>query len=330
VKQTGIAQKVVPSPATSSSVFARQEKKYPLVPGTAERLVFLLGPALELDGFGPALIRSLYLDTPDHLLIRRSIERPDFKEKLRIRTYGNVTSDSHPAFLELKKKYRGTVYKRRVKMTLREALSFTTEGIVPLSPYQGNPTTVALNRQIMDEMQWALVHYKTLTPSIALSYERSAYTYRTTDTSLRLTIDRDLRWHKGTGELPKKLEMQSACGTLSTQGSMQSACGTPLLPEGACLMELKTFGALPLALTRALDELQLYPQSFSKVGRAYQAFRAGGNFATVTSCDATHVTGCDATRSTTHDAGCSARCDAERGTIPIASCDATLSKAGVQ
>jgi hypothetical protein len=246
-------------PGSSPSVFARQEKKYLLAPGASEKLLFLLGTDLELDGYGPTLISNIYLDTPEHLLVRRSIEKPDFKEKLRIRTYGNVLSDAHPAFLELKKKYLGTVYKRRVKMTLQEALRFVSEGIVPLSPYKGDAAKVALNHQIMDEFQWTLEHYGSLRPSLSVTYERSAYTYTTPSGSLRLTLDSNLAWTSAT----------------THWDPVPVCCCRPLLPPGGTIMEIKTSGALPLGFTRVLSELGLFPQGFSKVGHAYEALIKG-------------------------------------------------------
>ncbi|MDR1184446.1 MAG: VTC domain-containing protein, partial [Coriobacteriales bacterium] len=139
-------------PTASPNVFARQEKKYLLASGVGERLLARLGGALTMDGFGPTRITNLYLDTSNYLLIRRSIEKPDFKEKLRIRVYGEVASGSHPVFLEVKKKYLGTVYKRRIRMTLCEAKRFVEDGIMPSLvaslPRQSNSEKAVLNRQI--------------------------------------------------------------------------------------------------------------------------------------------------------------------------------------
>lgn len=274
--------------AQSPSVFARQEEKYLLAPGASEKLRFLLGSSLEPDGYGPTRIGNIYLDTPEQLLVRRSIEKPDFKEKLRIRTYGNVLDGEHPAFLELKKKYLGTVYKRRVRMTLREALRFVCEGIVPLSPYKGDAAKVTLNHQIMDEMQWTLEHYGQIRPSLAVSYERSAYTYTSPSGTLRLTLDTNARW-----DLPvvspflsprarPGVQPGAQLGTQpgdqhqsDAQEALPSSCSRPLLPPNACIMEIKTSGALSLEFTRILNELKCFPQSFSKVGHAYEALIEG-------------------------------------------------------
>jgi hypothetical protein len=216
-----------------------------------------------MDGSGPTCITNHYLDTPSYLLIRRSIEKPDFKEKLRIRTYGKVADDNHTAFLEIKKKYLGTVYKRRICMTLRDAQRFVRDGTMPSQTAalsrQSNSEKAALNRQIMTEMQWALERYGRLAPVFQVKYERCAYAYQAQGASLRLTIDRDASWSGG-GWKMKSDPNQSY----------------PLLAPGFCLMEIKTSAPLPLALVRALDELELYPRGFSKVGCAYGVFVAAG------------------------------------------------------
>jgi hypothetical protein len=249
--------------ATSPHVFARQEKKYLLAPGVGERLLARLGGALTADDPGPTRITNLYLDTLNYLLIRRSIEKPDFKEKLRVRAYGSVANDSHPVFLEVKKKYLGTVYKRRVRMTLREVQRFVEDGIMPplaaSLPRRSNPEKAALNRQIMAEMRWAFERYGRLAPVFRVEYERCAYAYRAGSASLRLTIDRDACWSRGRWEME--------------DGSVRSY---PLLAAGTGLMEIKTTAPLPLSLAHVLDELELYPRSFSKVGCAYGIFVAAG------------------------------------------------------
>jgi hypothetical protein len=162
----------------SPSVFSRREKKYLLAPGMDERLLAMLGEALVADGHGPARIHNLYLDTASHLLIRRSIEKPDFKEKFRVRAYGDVMDEEHPVFLETKKKYRSAVYKRRVRMTLREARRFVEHGVAPHSPcWDRGAEKAALNRQILDEMRWSFAHYGRLSPSFSVEYGRRAYAF---------------------------------------------------------------------------------------------------------------------------------------------------------
>jgi hypothetical protein len=243
-----------PRPSSSPNVFARTEEKYLLDSGSADLFCALLGNRLALDGNGEALIGSLYLDTPSNQLIRRSIEKPDYKEKLRIRIYGPARTPEHQAFLELKKKLNGTVYKRRVGMTLQEAKALVEQGQQPYTPFEGKPEKVALNRQILEELNFSLQRYGKLGPAIRLDYEREAYNYQPENGSVvRITIDRDVLWRPGDWDFA-------------------NLNGHSLLAPEQRIMEIKTSGALPLEMVHALAELEIYPRSFSKVGTAYQQF----------------------------------------------------------
>ena len=111
-------------------IFRRIEKKYLLTPTQYNALRRRIDGYLEPDEYGRSTVMSLYLDTPDHRLIRSSIEAVDYKEKLRLRSYGTPRPDSR-VFLELKKKFDGVVYKRRVSLTLRQADAYIRSGIKP-------------------------------------------------------------------------------------------------------------------------------------------------------------------------------------------------------
>lgn len=104
--------------------FQRYETKYMLSPIMARKLRKSLPGHLQMDEYGLDTICSLYYDTPDHQLIRRSLEKPVYKEKLRLRSYGPAKETS-PIYVELKKKYEGIVYKRRERMILSEAVKIT-------------------------------------------------------------------------------------------------------------------------------------------------------------------------------------------------------------
>ncbi|MDR3316151.1 MAG: polyphosphate polymerase domain-containing protein [Coriobacteriales bacterium] len=241
----------------SPNVFARQEEKYLLDEDTGKRLIAGLGSALIPDDRGSALVSSLYLDTPEHVLIRRSIEKPDYKEKLRVRTYGSVHMGTHKAFLEIKKKFLGIVYKRRVGMSLREARQFIEQGVLPLSLYRDADTQKAVfNRQIMRELEQARFLYGGLEPLLLLTYERQAYEYVSSDgaSPLRITFDRRIGFAPGSWEW---WEGKETC---------------PLLPADTGVMEIKASNALPLELTRTLAEAGVFPRSFSKIGTAYRQF----------------------------------------------------------
>ena len=221
----------------TACIFKRIEKKYLLTEAQYEALFQRIGAHLKPDAFGRSTVMSLYLDTPDSRIIRNSIEAVDYKEKLRLRSYGTAGADS-TVFLELKKKYGGVVYKRRAAMTLREAERYLRMGI---KPYES---------QIMSELDWAMRLYGRPKAAMLIACEREAW-FDEAHPDLRLTFDRNIRCREN--EL--RLDRGSA--------------GTPLLPKDTVLLEIKTAGAMPLWLADALDAESILPGSFSKYGEAY-------------------------------------------------------------
>ena len=221
----------------TTCVFKRIEKKYLLTEDRYEALFRRIGAQLKPDEFGRSTVLSLYLDTPDHRIIRNSIEATDYKEKLRLRSYGTAGPGSR-VFLELKKKYKGVVYKRRAVMTLQEAERYLEEGAKPF------------DSQIMDEIDWAMKLYGRPKPAMMIACEREAW-FDGEHPDLRLTFDRGIRYRE------RELHLSS--------GGM----GTALLPENTVLLEIKTGGAMPLWLAHALDAEKILPGSFSKYGAAY-------------------------------------------------------------
>ena len=226
-------------------IFRRIEKKYLLSRNEYESLKKQIMGYLEPDEYGRSTIMSLYLDTPDYRMIRSSIEAVDYKEKLRLRSYGTPRTDSR-VFLELKKKFDGVVYKRRVSMTLRQAEAYLRSGIKPY------------DSQIFRELDYAMRFYGNPGPAAVVCYEREAFTVPSVP-DLRLTFDSDARYR--TGEL--RLTAGSA--------------GKNLLPNGTVILEIKTGGGMPLWLSRALDECGIRPASFSKYGTAYRDIRREHN-----------------------------------------------------
>lgn len=219
-------------------VFARYEKKYLLDRAVCQPLVAQLARYMKEDDYGKTTICNLYYDTPDHRLIRASLEKPVYKEKLRLRSYGVPQPDSQ-VFVELKKKYKGVVYKRRIAMPLTEAMRFLKrEG------RGGQPS------QIEREIDWVLGFYPDLRPAMYLSYDRVA-TYGMEDPNLRITFDSRILWRENDLDL--------------CSGSF----GRPLLAPGQRLMEIKIPGAMPLWLSHLLDAYEIRPLSFSKYGRGY-------------------------------------------------------------
>ncbi len=222
-------------------IFQRVEKKYLLTEESYRRLREKLRDRLSHDIYGKSTIGSLYLDTPDFRLIRNSIDAKEYelkyKEKLRLRSYGTPTENTR-VFLEIKKKYRGIVYKRRVAMKLSDAMRYLKTG-------EKN-----VDGQIMKEIDYAMRIYENPKPACAVFYEREAF-YDKEFPSLRLTFDRNVRYRTDDLDLTK--------GTH----------GTSILSPDAVLMEIKTAGAMPLFLVNTLNELKIYPSSFSKYGTAF-------------------------------------------------------------
>jgi hypothetical protein len=284
------------------TVFARVEEKYLLDKSKLEALFKDSGGSFVEDKWGESYIRNLYLDTPDCLLIRRSIEKPYYKEKLRVRTYGNdclgdsclgndclgdicgdhcgdmsrgkpagicpesSESGKESAFVELKKKMDGQVYKRRVSMSLNEARQFVERQVKGSDGYYDFTPAVAmssgdylLQRQIRREIAYTIEHYADLQPFMNIHYTRTPYKYMAAGATaeVRVTIDRNVAWAPGTWD-----------------GFLWSADDprlTPLLPDDVYIMEVKAQNGLPLELVHAFSEIGIYPTSFSKVGRAYLA-----------------------------------------------------------
>lgn len=225
-------------------IFAREEKKYLLDEGAYHSVYAHLKPHMRPDEYGKTRVCSLYLDTPDYRLIRASMEKPVYKEKLRLRTYGIPDAQS-PAFLELKKKYRGIVYKRRVEMPLCHAMEFL----------EGRPN--GRDGQIEREISWTLRQYPDLRPRMFLAYDRLALC-GIEETDLRVTFDKRILWRDGSLEL--------------TDG----VWGHELMRPGQRLMEIKRMGGMPLWLSHLLDQLRIYPTSYSKYANAYLAAQQCG------------------------------------------------------
>ena len=227
-------------------VFERVERKFLLTPAQYAGLMRTLPEYMQADQYGESTILSLYLDTEDSLLIRRSLEKPVYKEKLRLRSYG-VPREMDNVFLEVKKKVRGVVYKRRICLPLAQAMECLAQGSVP-----------AADGQIGREIAYMLRRYR-LRPAVLLAYDRTAYAeLEPSPNRLRITIDRDIR--------SRQTDLDLRLGS----------AGESLLAPGMRLMEIKTAHAIPLWLCAALDQNEIRPTSFSKYGRVYEAHMRAG------------------------------------------------------
>ena len=223
----------------SQTVFKRYEKKYLLTREQEEIFLKKIEGRMKLDQYGECTICNIYFDTPDYDLIRASIEKPVYKEKLRLRTYGVTTDGSHRAFVEIKKKYNGVVYKRRAEMSLAEAEDYLYRGIHP-----------QIDTQIMRELDWFL-KTNPVQPAVYLAYDRRAYA-GIREPEFRLTLDRNIRARY------KQLNL--------TDG----AVGESVIPENMTLMEIKIPGAMPFWMSRLLSDMGLFPVSISKYGSYYK------------------------------------------------------------
>lgn len=221
------------------SVFQRHEIKYLIHTRQYHQILQAMEEYMEPDPYPRCHIRNVYYDTSDYRLIRASLEKPVYKEKLRLRSYGPISQED-TVFLELKKKYRSVVYKRRISLPHADAEEIMARGI-PLP--QGS--------QIAREIDYVRRFYPHLAPGMYLSYHREAWRERDGG-EFRVTFDHDL--------LARTWAL-----TLSVP-----PFGTALLDEDQYLMEVKALGAIPLWMVRTLSQLGIYKTSFSKYGIAYQ------------------------------------------------------------
>jgi len=217
--------------------FKRYEIKYLLTDEQRKRLAILMDYYMVPDEWGPSTVCNVYYDTPSRLLVRRSAEHPDYKEKVRIRSYGVKRSDA-PVFVELKKKYDGVVYKRRCTMDVQRAQAMLSG--------HGDPQT-----QIECELDFTCRRYGGLEPAFFIAYDREAF-YAKDDHEFRMTFDRRIR----SRTTDMRLDVSSD--------------GEQYLEDGLNLLEVKAGGAIPLWLTEYLNGEGLFKARFSKVGVAWQ------------------------------------------------------------
>ena len=223
--------------------FMRYEKKFLLSDEQVEAVMPSIYEKMEVDAYckdgRSYTVYNIYYDTDHDDVIRESVERPYYKEKLRIRTY-SLNDENAPVFLELKKKINGIVTKRRIVMTRSEYRSFLETKAVPDNA----------NVQITNELKYYLSHHD-VHPNVFLSYERRAF-FGKNDPEFRLTIDKKI--------LARRTDLVFEKGNY----------GEPLLPEGKNLMEVKFSGNLPLWLVKQFSANKIYHRSFSKYGTEYK------------------------------------------------------------
>ncbi len=220
------------------AVMKRYELKYVLNKEQIDYLVNALNGHMEIDEYGKTSIASLYYDTPNYRLIRESIEKPEFKEKVRLRSYG-LNKPGKPVFLELKRKAYGIVYKRRITTSVDEVNEFFT-----------NTNNNFDDGQIEKEITYFRDYYERLVPSCLIIYDRVEY-YEP-DGDLRLTIDYNPRYRVDDLRLDSSME------------------GISFFDDECAILEIKVQDSIPLWLTNILDKGNIYISSFSKYGEAYK------------------------------------------------------------
>lgn len=221
------------------NIFRRVEEKYLLTEDDLSKLFSKINDYIEKDKFYESTICNIYFDNKNSDLIVNSLEKPIYKEKIRLRSYSKVPTLDDYVFLEKKDKYEGIVGKRRIKMTLRDFYNYL------------NNDNYDKDNQIMKEIDYFIKYYS-LKPAIYIAYDRKSYK-GIDDPNLRITIDTNLRSRLD----DLKLELGDA--------------GRKYFKNKYYLMEIKTLGAMPLWLVRSLSELKIFPASFSKYGKIYES-----------------------------------------------------------
>lgn len=223
------------------TMMQRYEMKFILTKDQLVAFKNALTGHMEVDQYGKTSIASIYYDTPDYYLIRTSIEKPVFKEKIRLRSYGLVDNNKH-IYLELKRKVSGMVYKRRISLDEDTAVSFLNKKPAMLK-----------DDQVSHELIYFRDHFECLEPKIMVIYDRTSYAE--VDGNIRLTIDEAPRYR--THDLNLHTNMD----------------GELLLEPGNAVLEIKVQQELPLWLVKILSDNKIYKTSFSKVGTAYKMIK---------------------------------------------------------
>jgi len=223
----------------ANNKFQRYEIKFLLTKEQKYNLKELMIKYMQPTEYSVSTINNIYYDTDDHLLIRRSLEKPIYKEKLRVRSYGTATEDSK-VFIELKKKFDGVVYKRRIATSEKEACKFLNK-----------ENSEIQESQISKELNYCLKYYPTIKPAMYLSYDREAFE-GIHDKDFRMTFDENI--------LARETDIDLKHGPK----------GQALIDENQTILEVKTALAIPQWLLEFLSENKIYKTSFSKYGTAYQ------------------------------------------------------------
>lgn len=215
--------------------FQRVEEKYVITKEDKEKLLKTIGNYIKEDEYFKSEIHNIYFDNKNNDLIINSLEKPIYKDKFRIRSYG-IPKYNDYVFLEMKTKYKGVVGKRRIKVRLNEIEDYL----------ENNKET---DNKILKEIKYYYKFYN-LQKAIYIAYDRESYKGKE-DSNLRITFDSNLRSRRNDLNF-KEIKMKK------------------YFNKDYYIMEIKTIGALPLWLARSLSKLEIYPTSFSKYGKIYE------------------------------------------------------------
>ncbi len=221
----------------ANEVFRRKEIKYLLTEDKYKSLMKIIKNNLEKDPYFKSTICNIYFDTSNYDLIVHSLDKPIYKEKVRLRSYEIPTLDSN-VFLEIKKKYAGIVGKRRIEIKLKDFYKYLETGKLDNT-----------NEQIKKEIDYCFNIYK-LEPKLFLAYDRLSY-YDKDDINFRITFDTNIRSREDNLRLEK-----------GDKGKLY-------FKDNVIIMETKALNAYPIWFVKALSELKIYPESFSKYGSIY-------------------------------------------------------------
>lgn len=222
------------------NIFKRVEKKFLLTEEEYTELFNRIEKNLIRDKYYESTICNIYFDNQNNDLLINSLEKPVYKHKVRLRSYG-IPSLDDDVFLEIKSKYKKVVGKRRIKLKLKEFKKYQRT-----KKYTGND-------QIMREIDYLFKLYD-LKPLYYVAYDRKCYVGANNE-HLRITIDTNLR---------------SRRDHLSLEYGDK---GEKYFQDNMYIMEIKTLGAMPLWLVRNLSELKIYTRSFSKIGNVYIKYK---------------------------------------------------------
>lgn len=224
-----------------ANTFKRKEMKFLLNEEQYKRLMKEIEPYMTADEYGVHTILNIYFDSDSNDVVMHSLSKPTYKEKLRLRAYGKSAQDDSEAFLEIKKKYRGVVYKRRLEMTYKQLYDYAANGITP--------DVKDKDKQVFGEIEYFIKRLQ-LKPKIVICYDRQAF-YGKQDKEFRMTFDGNVR--------SRRTELDLRNGD----------SGTVLADQPYRVMEVKVSTAVPLWLVKFLSENKIYTGSFSKYGNIY-------------------------------------------------------------